>query len=153
MATFTGTQRRDRMFAGIWLLFAVTSFVVDSQAACGVDFEARGTAFDAAIANYGRTVDPVFLARPDWALVMLLFSTFVFGPLKIVTAVALWKGITRLRPLVLVFAGAYAYSTALWIAVGLFGSLPSPAPVQYVMTNGPYLVVPLLFAWLARRER
>lgn len=151
VTSFTGSPRADRLFAFVWLGFALTSFIVDAQAALGVDFAARGTAFDRALVNYGHDVDPVFLARPDWARIMLLCSGFVFGPLKLALSAAIWRRQTQLRPAALLFCGAYAYSTALWMAVGLFGAQPTPNPVAYIFANGPYLVIPLVFAALVTR--
>lgn len=152
MTTFTGSARRDRLFALVWAGFAFTSFLVDAQVALGVDLAARNTAFDRALIDYGATVDRVFLSGSDTARTALFFSAFLFGPLKLALAAALWRRATRFRQASLVFCGGYAYSTLLWMAVGLFGANPSPRPLVYVLSNGPYLVVPLLFAALVMRS-
>ena len=59
----------DRLLIAGFLIFASTSFFVDRLAALDVDFCGEQRMWGA-LCWYGRTLDPLFLANPQWLRVM-----------------------------------------------------------------------------------
>ena len=145
------SQRRgDRWFIAAFLLFACTSFFVDRLAALDVDVctEAR---MGGLLCWYGQTIDPLYLANPQWLRVMSGISAWVFGPVYLVLAWAFARGVDACRPVAVAWAVAILYSLVVHVWMELFGAHPSPMPAVMLAVYLPYALVPVLV--LARMSR
>ena len=141
------TRKLDAFFAVTLVIFAITSFAFDAFGALGIDWRNTSHPFGPAMVRFGESIDRIYLMTDSiWIRVMLAFSAFVFGPLKLLLAVGLWKDWPWIRGPGLVVLGAYAYSTLLYTAVALWGPAPSLQPLALICINAPYAVIP---AWLA----
>jgi hypothetical protein len=143
---------RDRIFIVSFLLFFCTSMFVDRLSALDVDFcgEQR---MGGALCWYGRTIDPLFLANPQWLRVMSGISAYVFGPLYLLLAWAFWRGVEAARGPALAWAVAILYSLALHLHMEFFGGYPSPRPVVLLLVYLPYVVVPIAVMLRLRENR
>ena len=141
------SQRRlDVFFAIMLLLFAATSFGMDAFGAMGIDWAHTRHPLGPTLVEFGKTVDRVYLMTDSpWVRMILGFSGFVFGPLKLVLAVGLLKDWRWVRGPGLALMGAYLYSTLVYTAVALWGPAPSLAPITLLAVTSPYAVIP---AWL-----
>ena len=84
---------RDRWFILFFLAFASTSFFVDRHAALDVDFCAEQT-MRGSLCWYGQTIDPLFLANPQWLRVISGISAWIMGPTYLLLA---WGFLARRR--------------------------------------------------------
>lgn len=137
-----GERPRDRYLILCFLLFACTSVFVDRLAALDVDFcgEQR---MGGALCWYGRHIDPLFLANPQWLRVMSGISAGVFGPLYLLLAWAFWRGVEAVRGPALAWAIAILYSLVVHLHMEFFGEHPSPQPVVLLLVYLPYVIVPI----------
>jgi hypothetical protein len=143
---------RDRLFIACFLMFACTSLFVDRLAALDVDFcgEQR---MGGALCWYGRNIDPLFLANPQWLRVMSGISAWIFGPLYLLLAWAFLRGVEAARAPALAWAIAILYSLAVHLWMEFFGELPSPRPVVLLLVYLPYVIVPILVILRLREVR
>lgn len=141
---------RDRVFILCFLIFACTSFFVDRLSALDVDFcgEQRS-----ALCWYGRTIDPLFLANPQWLRVMSGISAWVFGPLYLLLAWAFWRGVESARGPAIGWAIAILYSLCLHLWMEFFGDHPSPHPILLMAVYLPYVIVPIAVLVRMRDDR
>jgi hypothetical protein len=138
---------RDRWFIVGFVMFACTSVFVDRLAALDVDFCAEQRLWGA-LCWYGRNLDPLFLANPQWLRVMSGISAWVFGPMYLVLAWAFWRGVDAVRIPAIAWAMAMIYSMVVHLWMELFGDHPPPNPALLLAIYLPYLVLP--FAVLGR---
>jgi hypothetical protein len=143
---------RDRLIILAFVLFACTSVFVDRLAALDVDVCGEGS-LGGSLCWYGRTLDPLFLANPQWLRVMSGISAFVFGPSYVVMAWAFWRGVDAVRGPALTWAVMILYSMVVHLWMEFFGEHPSPRPLVLIAVYLPYAVVPLLVAWRLREQR
>ncbi len=132
----------DRWLIAGFLLFAATSLFVDRLAALDVDFCGERSLWGS-LCWYGRTLDPLFLANPQWLRVMSGISAYVFGPLYLVLAWAFWRGLDAVRGPAIAWAVAIVYSLVVHLWMELFGELPAPRPGLMLLVYLPYLVLPI----------
>ncbi|PRQ06447.1 EXPERA domain-containing protein [Enhygromyxa salina] len=137
---------RDRWLALALLGFAATSFGVDRLAALDVDFCTEQSMWGA-LCWYGRNLDPLFLANPQWLRVMSGISAFVFGPAYLVLAWGIWRGVEAARWPTIAWAVALLYSMVVHLWMEFFGDYPPPRPGLLLAIYLPYAVVPILALW------
>lgn len=154
MNTFESIPLRERPLDLALILgfvsFAVTSGVVDRLAALDVDFCAEQS-LGGSLCWYGRNLDPLFLANPQWLRVISGVSAWVFGPLYLALAWGFWRGIDAVRAPALAWAIAISYSMVLHLWMEFFGDHPPPRPGLLMLVYLPYLLLPLLVLWRLRQ--
>lgn len=133
----------DRWLILGFLTFAMTSWFVDRLAALDVDFCGEQRLWGS-LCWYGRNLDPLFLANPQWLRVMSGVSAWVFGPLYLLLAWGFWRGIEAVRGPAIAWAVAISYSMVLHLWMEFFGDYPPPRPGLMMMVYLPYLLLPLV---------
>jgi hypothetical protein len=141
----------DRWLAVALLSFACTSLFVDRLAALDVDFCAEQRLWGA-LCWYGRSLDPLFLANPQWLRVMSGISAFGFGPMYLGLAWGIWRGVEAARGPTIGWAVAMLYSMAVHLWMEFFGELPPPRPGLLLGIYLPYALVPLFALWRMRSQ-
>jgi hypothetical protein len=143
---------RDRWFIFFFLMFASTSFFVDRLSALGVDFCAEQS-LGGSLCWYGRTIDPLFLANPQWLRVISGISAWIFGPTYLLLAWAFWRGAASARGPAVGWAIAILYSLCLHLWMEFFGGHPSPRPIVMMGFYVPYVIVPIAVLVRLRDEK
>lgn len=138
---------KDRWFILGFAIFACTSVFVDRLAALDADFCAEDRLWGA-LCWYGRNLDPLFLANPQWLRVMSGISAWVFGPMYLLLAWAFWRGVDAVRMPAIAWAIAMIYSMMVHLWMEVFGDHPPPNLALLLAIYLPYLVLP--FAVLGR---
>jgi hypothetical protein len=133
----------DRALILGFLVFASTSVFVDRLAALDVDV-CQARSLGGSLCWYGRNLDPLFLANPQWLRVMSGISAWLFGPLYLVFAWAFARGVEAVRGPALAWAVAILYSMAVHLWMEVFGEHPAPRLGLLLLVYLPYLVLPLL---------
>lgn len=143
---------RDRLFIAGFLMFAATSFLVDRLAALDVDVCGEQRMWGA-LCWYGRNLDPLYLANPQWLRVMSGISAWVFGPMYLVMAWAFWRGVEAIRIPAIVWAVAILYSMVVHLWMEFFGDHPPPNIPILLAIYLPYVALPVALVWRVRRPR
>lgn len=139
----------DRWLIAGFLLFASTSWFVDRLAALDVDFCGEQRMWGA-LCWYGRNLDPLFLANPQWLRVMSGISAWVFGPLYLALAWAFWRGVDAVRGPAVAWAVAILYSVTVHLWMEVFGDQPAPRLGILLMVYLPYVLLPVSVLWRLR---
>ena len=129
---------------------ALAAFTMDRSAGldlCGPD---SADPFGRALWDYGQRYDPLVADNPFFLRVMSGISAFVFGPLELLIAYALWKDRSWVRLPAIVWSIAMLYSMVVHTIAELWGPLPPPNPVIAVAAYTPYIVVPFVLLWRFR---
>ena len=142
----------DAFLVATLCAFAATSMLVDRTAALDIIGPDSADPFARAMYWYGVRYDPLVVANPLFLQVMSAISAFVFGPLYLWLARALWRRDAAIRVPALLYVVAMLYSMVVHVAVEVWGELPPPNMLVFVGVYTPYLVVPLLLAWRVRRR-
>ena len=143
---------RDRLFVLGFLLFACTSVFVDRLAALDVDVCAEQRLWGA-LCWYGRELDPLYLANPQWLRVMSGISAWVYGPLYLLLAWAFWRGVEAARTPAMVWAITMLYSMVVHLWMEFFGPHPPPRPLLTLMVYLPYVLLPIALLIRASKPR
>lgn len=138
---------RDRWLIVAFVCFACTSVFIDRLAALDVDMCGEQRLWGA-LCWYGQTIDPLFLDNPQWLRVMSGISAWVFGPLYLILAWAVWRGVDAARGPALAWAVAMLYSLVVHLWMEFFGDHPPPRPLALSLVYLPYVLVPF---WVLRR--
>jgi hypothetical protein len=139
----------DQWLALAFVCFACTSFGVDRLAALDVDLCGEQRLWGA-LCWYGRNLDPLFLANPQWLRVMSGISAFVFGPTYLVLAWGFWRGVEAARWLTIAWAVALLYSMVVHVWMEFFGDHPPPRPGILIAIYLPYVILPVVAVWRVR---
>ncbi len=142
----------DRWYIAGFLLFACTSILVDRLAALDVDVCAEQRMWGA-LCWYGRELDPLYLANPQWLRVMSGISAWVFGPIYPWLAWGFWRGSDAVRGPAIAWAVALLYSMVVHLWMELFGDHPPPHPGWLLAIYLPYLVLPAATLWRLRSAK
>jgi hypothetical protein len=140
---------RDWFFVGVFAVFALTSFAVDTLPALGWSTAVRG-----ALESTYADCDPMFMDPPPFLLVAATVSGFVWGPLYLLFVWGFAKGRAVIRVPALLYAGALTLAMLMIFAEELTSDVPgwrSPRPWKFAAYNAPYLIVPILTAIRMRK--
>lgn len=143
---------RDRYLMLCFVAFACTSFMVDRLAALDVDVCGEQS-LGGSLCWYGRNLDPLFLANPQWLRVLSGISAWVFGPLYVLFAWAVWRGLDSVVPIARAWAVAMLYSMVVHLYMEYFGDYPPPRPWLLLGVYLPYAVLPVLVLVRLRDDR
>jgi hypothetical protein len=124
--------------------FALTSFLVDPCSAFGIAVDVNSKCpIIRASSQWAVQTDPLWLANPPMLRVQTGISVFVYGPLYVLTIIALFKKWTWIRLPDLLLSGALAANVLVYVIAAFVGYKVNQ-PVAFVAVNLPYLVLPIL---------
>ncbi len=92
---------------------------------------------------WGRTFDPVLIARPVWWKVTIWIDALFFGPFYAVAIYAYAKGHEWIRIPSVVYAAMLLTNVLVILGEELFGPNKTPAPAMVLAANLPWLLMPL----------
>ncbi len=138
-------KRVDIFFILFFLYFFWAAWTVDIWMGLDIDLLSTGWEYHRLVHEYGRNVDPAFLANTCYFRWSALASGLLCGPLY----PFLIYGLVRRRRWVILPGRIWGVLMALNMTVIFFLEFAfEPHPQQLVLfmaTTGPYLIVPLLF--------
>lgn len=100
---------------------------------------------------WGRTFDPVLLARPVWWKVTIWIDVLIYGPLYVAAIYALVRERQWIRIPLMLWAGLMLMGVAVIMGEEMFGPYRTTQPVVVWLANFPWIVFPLLAVWRASR--
>jgi hypothetical protein len=134
----------------IWaLVFAFTSFFVDSVFALGVPIQADSPNIMARwiYKYYAKDTDYLLMHMPLFLRIQTWFSAFVFGPFYSVLCLGLLKKWEWIRIPSFVYAGVMGYGMTIVFGVELFGAYPPGNYVRFFSGTLPYALFPMALFW------
>jgi hypothetical protein len=93
---------------------------------------------------WGRTYDPLLMARPPFWMATIWIDALLFGPFYAVAIYALVRGREWIRVPALVWSGLMFANVSAIMAEELFGEHRSPAPLVVTAANLPWWVLPVV---------
>ena len=102
---------------------------------------------------WGRSFDPLLMARPQWWKMTIWVDVLLYGPFYAVAVYALWRDRPWIRVPIAVWAGAMLFDVTVIMGEELFGPFATPAPLMVWAANAGWILFPLLAlyrAWLTR---
>jgi hypothetical protein len=95
------------------------------------------------IHSYGRTFDPLLMARPVWWKVTILLDSVFFGPFYVFALYAFVRGRTWIRVPSLLYSAMLFTNVVIILGEELFGPVAAPQPWVVIALNLPWLLMPL----------
>ena len=103
---------------------------------------------------WGRTFDPVLLARPAWWKVTIWIDALFFGPFYAVALYAFLRGRDWIRIPAIIYSSVLFTNVLVILGEEMYGAHATPQLPVVLAANAPWLVVPvLLIARMWARER
>jgi hypothetical protein len=99
------------------------------------------------IHNYGRTYDPVLIARPPWWRATIWIDVLFFGPFYIFAIYAYIKGKAWIRIPSIIYSSVLITNVTIILSEEIFGPHASPQLPIVLMLNAPWLLMPLLIIY------
>ncbi len=143
-------RHADLFFVIFFGVFAFTSLVMETYPVFGIDLVHASDPLGRVWHFYASSFDPIFLHPPLYLRVMVGIDQFAFGPFYLLAIHALVKERNWIRIPGIAYVGAMTYSTSAYFLVEFLGERGRADLVWVSLINGPYLIVPLLFAWRLR---
>ncbi len=97
---------------------------------------------------WGRTYDPVLMARPAWWRATIWLDSLVFGPFYVVAIYAFVKGKDWIRIPAIVWGSMMITVVAVILFEEMLGAHATPEPAIVLAANAPWALMPL---WLIVR--
>ncbi len=102
---------------------------------------------------WGRTFDPVLLARPVWWKATIWIDSLLFGPFYVAAIYAYSKGRSWIRIPSLLWAAVMMTNVTIIMSEEIFGPHASPRLAVVALANAPWFLVPIaVIARMARSE-
>lgn len=98
---------------------------------------------------YGRTFDPVLMARPVWWRVTIWWDSLLFGPFYVAAIYAYWKGRNWIRIPSIIWASIMLSGVAVILAEETWGPYATPQLPMVLALNAPWVFFPL---WILIRS-
>jgi EXPERA (EXPanded EBP superfamily) len=137
------SRKVELLFAALFALFFVLWLNFDMLVPLGVVNKSAD--------YYIREVDPIFRHPPSWLRTVKWFA-FACGPFYLLAAYGFLRSKPWLPYLLLPLAGVVVATTGIYMAADLTGDVPPSNVAIFYLSNGPYIVVPVLAAvWLIVR--
>lgn len=92
---------------------------------------------------YGRTFDPLLIARPVWWKMMILIDAVFFGPFYVIATYAYVKGKEWIRVPSFIYASALITITTIILGEEIYGPFASPQLPIVLLLNAPWILMPL----------
>jgi hypothetical protein len=93
---------------------------------------------------YGRTFDPVLIARPVWWKMTIVIDDVLFGPFYVVAIYAFTKGKNWIRIPSFWYSAMMFTNVAIILGEERFGTYATPLFPLVLMLNLPWLLFPLI---------
>lgn len=153
-------RRRDLLFVGFFLLnLGFITYIVDVEQLIIADpahfqYPLWPPALLVDLVHWwGRTFDPLLLARPVWWKMTIWIDALGFGPFYVVALYAFLRGRDWIRIPTLLWAAVLMTNVTIILGEELAGPHATPQPVMVILANLPWALVPLLaIARMARHE-
>jgi hypothetical protein len=101
---------------------------------------------------YGRTYDPLLLARPPFWRMTIWIDVVLFGPFYAAAIYAFLRGRDWIRVPALVWAGTMAANVLIILMEERLGTWAAPRFGIVLALNLPWLLMPVAMIWRMRRE-
>lgn len=102
---------------------------------------------------YGRTYDPLLMARPPWWKATIWIDELFFGPFYAVALYAYTKGKDWIRIPSIIWASVMMTNVTIILSEEIFGPFASPQLVVVLMANLPWILLPIaVITRMSRRE-
>jgi hypothetical protein len=101
---------------------------------------------------WGRTFDPVLLARPVWWMVTIWLDAVVFGPFYVFAIHAYTKGRDWIRLPSVIYAAILFTNVSVILAEEIWGPHRSPRLGVVLLANAPWFLFPFLIVARMWRE-
>lgn len=104
------------------------------------------------IHNYGRTIDPLLIARPIWWKMTIWIDVLYFGPFYAFAIYAFLKGKAWIRVPSLVWSGMMLSNVIIILGEEIAGPHASPQLPLVLLLNAPWLLMPLVMIYRMARS-
>jgi EXPERA (EXPanded EBP superfamily) len=101
---------------------------------------------------YGRTYDPLLMARPPFWQATMWIDVLLFGPFYLFAIYAFIRGRDWIRVPALVWSGMMMSNVLIILLDERYGVTPAPNFTLVVGFNLPWLLLPLAVIWRMRRD-
>ncbi len=102
---------------------------------------------------YGRTYDPLLMARPPWWKATIWIDSLFFGPFYAVAIYAYLRAKDWIRIPSIIWASVMMTNVIIILSEEIYGPHASPQLVVVLLANLPWLVLPMgVIARMSRRE-
>ncbi|MFH1018102.1 MAG: emopamil-binding family protein [Pseudomonadota bacterium] len=92
---------------------------------------------------YGRTFDPVLMARPVWWRVTIWWDSLLFGPFYVLAIYAYIRGRNWIRIPGIIWASIMLAGVAVILAEEMWGPHATPNRPMVLALNAPWFLIPL----------
>ncbi len=93
---------------------------------------------------YGRTFDPVLMARPAWWRATIWIDALFFGPFYVLAIYAFAKGLKWIRFGSIVWASVMLTNVSIILFEESLGEYPSPDLARVWLANAAWIIFPVL---------
>src|SRR5262249_1817142 len=97
--------------------------------------------------NYGRTLDPLLIARPVWWKMTILIDSVLFGPFYAAGIYAFIKGKEWIRIPCFIYSGLLFANVIIILGEELWGPHAAPQPGIVLLLNAPWLLMPIFISY------
>jgi hypothetical protein len=94
--------------------------------------------------QYGRTFDPLLIARPPWWKMTIWIDALFFGPFYVLAIYAYVKGKEWIRIPSIMYASVMITNVLIILSEEIYGPYASPRLAVVLLLNLPWLVFPTL---------
>ncbi len=102
---------------------------------------------------YGRTYDPLLMARPPWWQATIWIDALFFGPFYAVALYAYTKGKDWIRIPSIIWASVMMTNVTIILSEEIFGSHASPQLASVILANLAWFALPIaVIARMSRRD-
>lgn len=101
---------------------------------------------------YGRTYDPLLMARPPFWKATIWIDVLLFGPFYLCAVYAFAKGREWIRIPTIIWGTALITNVVIIMGEEFFGRFATPHPAMVVGSNAPWVIVPLYLIQRMWRE-
>lgn len=92
---------------------------------------------------WGRTFDPLLLARPPWWRATIWIDSLLFGPFYAVAIYAFVKGRTWIRIPSIIWGSVMMTNVTIILFEEMIGPHATPRPLMVLFANAPWFLVPI----------
>lgn len=100
---------------------------------------------------WGRSFDPLLMARPQWWKMTIWVDVLAYGPFYAIALYALWRDRPWIAIPLAVWAGAMLCDVTVIMGEEMFGAHATPAPLMVWAGNAGWFLFPLLAIYRAAR--
>ena len=99
------------------------------------------------IHNYGRTFDPVLIARPVWWKMTIWIDALFFGPFYVFAIYAYIKGKEWIRIPSIIYSSVLITNVTIILGEEFAGPHATPQPLAVLLLNAPWFLMPLVIIY------